>query len=53
MRVHDPTYTAYADVDYVETQGDEPERSPAFGAIVATVAIMVPALLFTSRRRRT
>ncbi len=50
---HDPTYTAYADVDYVETQGDEPERSPAFGAIVATVAIMVPALLFTSRRRRT
>jgi hypothetical protein len=50
--VHDPTYTAYADLDYVETQPEPPRRSPAFGAVVATVAIMVPALLALSRRRR-
>jgi len=49
---HDPTYTAYADVDYVETLPDD-ERAPSVGVVAATVALIVPALLYASRRRRT
>jgi len=48
---HDPTYTAYADVDYVETQPEE-EPSPSVGIVAATVALVVPALLYSTRRRR-
>lgn len=48
---HDPTYTAYADVDFVETRPEE-EPSPSVGIVAATVALVVPALLYSTRRRR-
>ncbi len=50
--MHDPTYTAYADADYVETQPDD-ERPPSVGFVAATVALIVPSLLYASRRKHT
>jgi hypothetical protein len=49
---HDPTYTGYADVDYVETVPDEP-KAPGFTGLLMLAAIAVPtAIYFTLGRRR-
>ena len=42
---HDPTYTGYADVDYVETATEEP-KAPGFTGLLLLGAIAVPTAIY-------
>ncbi|UCC92701.1 MAG: hypothetical protein JSW25_08560, partial [Thermoplasmata archaeon] len=48
---HDPTYTGYADVDYVETVPDEP-RTPGFTGLLMLTAIAIPTVIYFVLGRR-
>ena len=47
---HDPTYTGYADVDYVETVPEE--RTPGFSGLLLLGAIAVPTTIYFALGRR-
>ncbi len=48
---HDPTYTGYADVDYIETVPED-EKAPGFSAVLMLGAIAVPTAIYFVLGRR-